>query len=201
MLRYGRAVRATFTRLVVMSQAAFFGLLFVCICLHPGYLFSRNEGGISNFGVHAATVAPFTGAFVAAACFLAAASRVAPREVPGARRLATVLAVFAGILVCVLATTYPYQHGLALRDLHFFTGAAAICFEVAVAGWLLATFDRGARELTAAAAALAGFALALLTVVGLVHALFVAQLVTSVAFGVLLVAASTTLERRMREPA
>jgi hypothetical protein len=179
-----------------MSQAAFFGLLFVCICLHPGYLFARNEGGISNFGVHALTVAPFTGAFVAAAWLLAAASRAAPRAVPGSRRFATALAVFAGILLCVVATTYPYQHGDVLRDLHFATGALAIFFEAAVAAWLLVAFDRGPAELAAGAAELVGFVLAMCTVAGVVQALFVSQLVTSAAFGVLLVQACTTIERR-----
>jgi hypothetical protein len=194
MLRYGRAVPATLTRTVAMSQAAFFGLLLVCIGLHPGYLFARNEGGISNFGVHALTVAPFSGAFLACAVLLVAASRATPRTTPEARRFAGGLGSFAGILVVVLVTTYPYQHGVALRDLHFATGAAAICFEAGASAWLVVSLRRGRLDLAAGALELVGVALAACTVAGVLHVLFVSQLVTSAAFGVLLVRACARLE-------
>jgi uncharacterized membrane protein len=198
MLRYRRDVRASFTRLVAMSQAAFFGLLFVCIALHPGYLFARNEGGVSNFGVHAATVVPFTGAFGLCAWLLLLASLAMPRTAPERSRLAIVLAAFAVVLVGVLATTYPYQHGPVLHDVHVATGAAAVCFEAAVAAWLLASFRRDAVDVVAGGVELVGFALAVATVAGALHVLFVSQLLTVGALGVLLVRACADVEARSK---
>jgi hypothetical protein len=193
-------VRAEFTRLVVWSQAAFFGSLFVCIGLHPGYLFSRNEGGLSNFGVHATTVVPFTVAFAGSAWLLAAASRQIPRSTPVARRLAGVLTAVAVVLGCVLVTTYPYQHGVVLRDLHFATGAVAVCVEAVASAWFVAAVSRGPIDVALLCLEAVGVALSVVTVLGVVHALFVSQLVVAGAFGALSVRATATVERARAGP-
>jgi hypothetical protein len=176
-----------------MSQVAFFGLLLVCIALHPGYLFSHDEGGISNYGVHAETVAPYTGALGLAAMLVVAAARSVRAPDPVARRFAGGLVSFGVLLALVLASTYPYQHGVALRDVHFAVGTAAICFEAVAACWLVAKVRAEPPDVAACAVELAGVVLAACTVAGVVHLLFASQLVTSGAFGVLLVRSATAL--------
>jgi hypothetical protein len=180
--------------LVASSQAAYLGGLALCLALDPGVVTHGDEGGISNFGVHAATVAPYTAAFLAAAALLAAAAAVAPPH-PRARRLALALRALALSLVCVLASTYAYRHAPWLRDLHVAVAIAASVVEIAVAAWLVAVC-RDAVSALSAGAFLACAALEAVTLAGALHVLFAAQAGAAVAFAVLLVHGARAATRR-----
>lgn len=177
-----------------MSQLAFFGGIFVCVVIQPHYLFSSNEGGISNYGVHLATAVPYTIAVGGAAVLVGLAARATPVATGGPRRVTQGLWTFAALLVCVLATTYPYQHSRALKDLHIAVGALAVLFEVAAATWAVTTLLDARVDRVALGVEFVGGVLAACTLLGLVHLLFVSQLVTSAAFGVLLVRVAARLE-------
>ena len=173
---------------IVLSQAAFLGGLAVCLALQPRYLTSSDEGGISNFGVHAATVVPFTFAFLASGALLWDAARRLESSTPRARRARAGLVAVALLSVAVLASTYPYRHGAVLRDVHVVVAGVAVLAQVALGAWVAVRVrpnvaTRGSFALLAAAAVLA-----VLTLPGVVHVLFVAQLIAAIAFASLLVA-------------
>jgi hypothetical protein len=179
-----------------LSQLTFFGGIFVCVVLQPHYLFSADEGGISNYGVHLRTAVPYSIALGGTALLVGLTARVTPVVTREGRRVAAGLWAFSILLVCVLATTYPYQHGTALKDLHIVVGGLAVGFEVAAATWAATTILGSVGDRAALIVEFAGGVLAACTLAGLAHLLFVSQLVTSVAFGFLLVRAAVRLEAR-----
>src|SRR5687768_5459989 len=63
--------------LVLCSQLALAGALAVCVPLMPDFLFSSTMGGVSNYGVHARTVVPYSaGIVISAGLLLTAAARL-----------------------------------------------------------------------------------------------------------------------------
>ena len=178
----------------------FFGGILVCIVLEPRYLLSANEGGISNYGVHLRTGVPYSVALGGAAAVLGLTARATPRRTAGARRVRAGLWSFSILLVCVLATTYPYQHGAVLKDLHVAVGTLTVGLEVVAASWVVATILDAVTDRVVLAIELAGGALAAGTLAGLVHLLFVSQLVTSGAFGILVVRTVVRLDARGGTP-
>lgn len=171
--------------LVAWSQLVYLGLLAVCVVIDPAPVTHRDEGGISNFGIHAPTVLAYTGAFAGAAVLLAMAAGAAPATALAAR-FATWCRVLALALGCVLVSTYGYKHGATLHALHIAVSVAATVVEVALGVWVVAV----ARDGVAAAALvvlLAAAALGAVTLAGGAHVLFVAQAVGAVAFAVVLV--------------
>jgi hypothetical protein len=180
-------VRSPLVRSVVASQVALFAFLAVCIAIEPAYLFRRNEGGLSNFGVHAATVVPYTLAFLLCAIFLGRAASLVTVVDPTTRAFRTMLLVLACLLVAVLGSTYPYKTSQLLHGVHIAVGVVTVCFESAASIWIALAVAKDRWSLAALCAQLVGLLLAALTFFGQLHVLFAAQLLTSLAFGVLLV--------------
>ncbi len=173
---------------IVLSQVTFLGGLAVCIALQPRYLTSSDEGGISNFGVRATTVVPFTLAFLVSSALLwDAARRLDSTTTPARRARAGLTAVALGS-VAVLGSTYPYRHGAVLRDVHVVIAVVAVLAEIALGTWVSLRVRPSVATRASLAVLLAATVLAVLTLPGVVHVLFVAQLVQAVAFAALLVA-------------
>lgn len=163
-----------------LGATAFCALVAVCVAVDPRYATGHDEGGISNYGVHAATVVPYTAAFVLVAAGLWASAARSPT-----RGRAMGMRAGAIALALTLLTTYPYQHGVWLRDLHVAVGGG--CVAVLTAGVLGAVWSgsRSAVELAAAAVEVTGAVLALVTIAGAAHLLFVAQALVALGAAVL----------------
>jgi len=173
--------------LVAAGQVALVALLGVCVALRPGLVVKRNEGGVSNYGVHVGTVVPYTLAFALDAAALALAAR---RLSPAAAGLRRVLGVQAALVLATLVTTYPYQHATALKDVHFAVGAALLVFEGASGWWLWRGASRG-RAATGSLAVLgAGLALCTLASAAIWHVLFAGQVLVTAGDTALLVGAA-----------
>jgi hypothetical protein len=170
----------------VAGQVSFVVLLAACVALHPGFVLKGNEGGISNYGIHVKTVVPYTLAFTSCAGFSwAAAGRCAtgdPRWHPFHR----VLVAYAGLLLLTLVTTYGYSLDVVWKDVHVVVGAATVAFQVAASVWMYVRL-RGRWDGCFLVVQLVGFVLAGVTLVGLLHVLFVGQALASVGFGLLLI--------------
>ena len=178
------------TKLVLASQVAFLGLIAVCVVITPHFLFSRNEGGMSNYGVHASTVVFYSLAFIVSAGLLLLAARTLPK-VPDNRLLRRVFLVTAFSLLVVLLTTYPYQHNNTLGNIHTAVNVWTFCFETFAAVWIALFFHRTAVNVVLLLAQLAAFVLLVLVFLGTIHLLFVAQILTTLAYGLLLVTSTT----------
>lgn len=173
-------------RYVALSQLSFFIGLGICFIILPRFLLERNEGGVSNYGVHWQTIVPYTLAFALCGIFLARAALLLPRA-KVFKRLRLALLLVAGSLFLVLGSTYPYQTNDAFRRIHIFFGIELFCLEVALAFWLVLTFCKDKQGMVLLAGQVIGFLLAGLTLFGVLHLLFVAQIMASLSFGLLLV--------------
>lgn len=176
---------AKVARYIGLSQLSFFAFLSVCIIIMPGFLLERNEGGVSNDGVHWQTVVPYTLAFLLCSIFLMRAAFVL-RQLQTSGRLCAALLIVAGSLLLVLGSTYPYKLNVMFKDIHIAAGVELFCLEIGLAFWLTFTFLRSAPGVVLLTIQIAGFLLAALTLAGRLHLLFVSQIITSLAFGLIL---------------
>ncbi len=159
------------------AQVALLAGLGACVAVAPHAVTGASEGGVSNYGVHAATAAWYSAALGLDAALLALAAR-------GARRaLRAALGAEAALVAATLASTYPYQHGEPWHDLHVAVGAALVAYQLALSAWLA----RGPALAAALLVEAAGVVVAGLAVLGPGHQLFVGQALATAGFAPVLV--------------
>lgn len=184
----------TVASLVMRSQLVMFGSVAVCTALMPGFLFSRDMGGVSNYGVHAETVLPFTVGTLAGAWLL---WRAAARSRPlGRSKFALVSRSAAICLLVNLLTTYPYKSSVMWATVHSWTAITLAVVEFVGGVLVLSAVDPGHLRRVASALLVAGFTCLVLTYVGRLHVLFVAEVTTAAAFGLALHTAAGALRAR-----
>jgi hypothetical protein len=174
-------------RLVLWSQLSLNGFLLVCLALLPKFLFERNEGGVSNYGVHDRTVVFYTLAFGLSAGLLTAAARslsVTNKPFTSVKRVFYLLSY---LLILVLISTYPYKINQTLDNFHILAGITLFVVELAVSGWFAIFLSRNKINLVLFGLVVSGFTLAFITFAGRLHVLFAAQLLTSLSFGALII--------------
>jgi len=186
MLRRSLRADADGRALVLAGQVSFLVFLGLAVALHPGFVLKRDEGGISNYGVHMKTAVPYTLAFVLCAVFSFRAALRYRHGEGSARRLGLLLLVYSALLVLTLASTYGYRHDPWLDRAHVVVGVATVAFEVLAAVWMAAQL-RGGWDAVFLATQLVGAVLAGLTLVGALHVLFLGQALADVGFALLLV--------------
>jgi hypothetical protein len=173
-------------RYVLWGQISLFGWLLICFLLIPHFLLESNEGGVSNYGLYLKTVVPYTLAFglgggltLRAACLLPTSASYRPLR----RTL-----IFLGVwLLVILLSTYPYKLNNTFNDLHLGAGILLFIAETLLAGWFALVLASDTANRLLWTAQLVGFSLAGLTFFGVLHVLFIAQMLNSAAFGALLV--------------
>ncbi len=179
-------------RFAVVSQLTLGGFLALCVLVTPRFAFAANEGGVSNYGVHGATVIPYTLAFVGSASFLFLAGR-ALRYTDGLGRAALGFEVVALMLGVVLVSTYPYKIDRTLADVHLGAAIGLFCAELPLVAGLAFALSSKSRQVIVwlgwlgALGWLTGAAVAALTVLGFIHLLFLGQAVMSAGFAAVLV--------------
>ncbi|HEV2427336.1 MAG TPA: hypothetical protein VGS61_03840 [Acidimicrobiales bacterium] len=163
--------------LVAGAQASLVAALGLCVALDPRAVTGAHEGGVSNYGVHAATVAWYSLGFALDAALLAWAAR-------GSRGPArSALALEAWLVGATLLSTYPYQHGEPWHGLHVAVGTALVVVQLALSAWLA----RGRALVAAAVVEVAGAIIAGVAILGPGHLLFVGQALATLGFAVVLV--------------
>ncbi|HVA71022.1 MAG TPA: hypothetical protein VNF08_06840 [Acidimicrobiales bacterium] len=182
--RDGPTIDPRAARYVAWSQIGFAFFLAICVALHPGLVLKVNEGGMSNYGVHAKTAVPYTLALVSAAGLTYWAARLIPVTTSLARQFRTLLHTYSGLILLTLVTTYGYTLNAPLKYVHVAVGVATIVFESVASIWLYRTVRRLGAVLFVQ---LLGLVLAALTFFGALHVLFLSQILTGGAFAILLV--------------
>jgi hypothetical protein len=171
-------------KLVAFGQIGFALFIGLCVVLHPGYVIRANEGGISNYGVHLKTVVPYSLALLLPAGLTYRASRHLDVSSEPRRHLCTVLRFYSGLIFFTLLTTYTYKIDTTFRDVHVGVGVVITIFELGASLWMY----RVLRTLVVLLFfELVGFVLATLTIFGALHLLFATQVISGVAFAILLV--------------
>jgi hypothetical protein len=172
---------------IAYSQICFGFFIGVCVAIHPGLVLKWNEGGMSNYGIHLETAIPYTLALGLASLLSHRAAALLARTDAASHPFVRVLRMYSWLILLVLVSTYAYSLNTVLKDLHIATGIAIVLFELAASLWMYRYLGRCARDTTLIAVQLIGFILAALTFVGVLHVLFLTQLLTGVSFALLMV--------------
>jgi hypothetical protein len=177
-------------QLVILSQVVFLVMVGVCVTILPHFVFERDEGGMSNFGVHAATIPFYTLAFSMSAILLLRAAYLVSHQ-NGHHPLTLVFIGTACALLLELATTYPYQLNNAFNTIHVAVNIVASLFEVVAGSWVAGVLVRTRATALLLSCLLAAFILGVLTFLGTIHILFITQILGAISFGSLLIASTT----------
>jgi hypothetical protein len=103
------------------------------------------------------------------------------------RRLRRVLYTYSAIVLVMLVSTYVYTLNTELRDFHFGFGTILILFEVTSSVWMFSLFKRFVWEGIFLGMQIIGSVLCLITIVGLLHVLFFAEMLTGAGFAGLII--------------
>lgn len=171
----------------MLGQFSLFGFLLICLALIPHFLFESNEGGVSNYGLYARTVVPYTLAFGLCGSLTLRSALVMPKQTPSYKALRGWLAALGILLIAVLVSTYPYKVNDTLNAIHVDAGTALAFLELGLGAWFALGLVRDLKNGALFALQLAGFGLGVLTHFGAIHILFVTELLTSLAFGTIMV--------------
>jgi hypothetical protein len=174
-------------RLVVRGQICFAFFIAVCVALHPGFVLKWNEGGMSDYGSHLGTALPYTLALLGLTEFSRRAASLYRQDDRTTRRLRRVLYAYSAIVLVMLVSTYVYTLNVALRDFHFGFGTVLILFEVTSSVWMFLLFRRFVWDGIFLAMQVAGSVLCLVTIVGILHVLFFAEMLTGAGFAGLII--------------
>jgi hypothetical protein len=174
-------------RLVVRGQICFALFIAVCVALHPGFVLKWNEGGMSDYGSHLETALPYTLALLGLAEFSRRAASLYRQNDRTTRRLRRVLYAYCAIVLIMLVSTYVYTLNTALRDFHFGFGTVLILFEVSSSVWMFLLFRRFLWDGIFLGMQIAGSVLCLVTIVGVLHVLFFAEMLTGAGFAGLII--------------
>jgi hypothetical protein len=186
---HARRAGATLTSggvdLVLYGQVLMAVFFTVCVALHPGFVLKRDEGGVSNFGVHLKTCIPYSAAYAAAgvSSWIVGTRARAPG---GLHDVGRILRVYAVLLMVTLTTTYFYTLSILSHDLHIMVGGVLFAFEVMTSWWMVRRLGRR-RDWLWLAVQWTGSVLAALTIAGTLEVLFLSQVIAGVGYAVVLV--------------
>jgi hypothetical protein len=172
---------------VVRAEILFLFFIAVCVAIHPGYVLKRNEGGMSNYGLHIETAIPYTIALVVLALYSRRAALSYRDDNRRTRGLRQILLAYCAILLAVLLSTYFYSMNIALRDVHFALGTALIVLVGFASLWMYRQWTPSLGVTALLMVQLFGDVLALGTVVGALHVLFLSEMVSNLGFASLLI--------------
>jgi hypothetical protein len=175
---------------IVRGEVAFLVFTAASVALHPGFVLERDEGGMSNYGLHAKTAVPYTLALFLLALYSRRAALACNNQDTRVRRLRVVLNSYSLILVLVLASSYVYSLDAALTDVHFALGTVLILVVGTASLWMLRLRRPVARDWLFLVVQLSGDVLALITALGVVHLLFLAEILANVGFASFLIRTS-----------
>ena len=172
---------------VVRGEVLFLFFTAVSVALHPGFVLQRDEGGMSNYGLHVKTAVPYTLALALLVLYSARAASLYEGGDGRLRRLRQLILSYSAVVFSILLSTYFYSLNEALKDLHFSLGTALIVVVGVGSIWMYRLWSPTLETRSLLAAQLTGDVLALLTVVGTLHLLFLTEILSNVAFAALLI--------------
>lgn len=179
---------------VTSGQCVFLALLGVCVAIKPGFVIKRDEAGLSNYGVHAVTVAPYTLAFVGCVVGSLIASCHVSNSVSH-RWMVWSLRGYAALMGAVLVTSYVYTLSNNLRIVHVTIGSITLTLLTGWSVWIYQQNTYSPVDVVAIATTIVGYLIAAITIAGAWHLLFAGQVANSVGFTVILVRAVQSTER------
>lgn len=167
---------------LLTGQVLLFFFLFICLLLNPRFLFTSNEGGISNYGLYAKTVIPFSLSTISGAGLAIVASLSIVND-----RLKLLIRLWAGLALSSLVSTYPYKINHVYRDIHIYLSLILLIYEVCFCSYLVFRLVEDKINLAFWFLMIATLILGILDAFKVVHLLYVIEVVEGLAFAVILV--------------
>lgn len=172
-------------RYLLYSQIAILIALVVCTIIDPSYLFSSNQGGVSNFGAQLSTVVPYSLGLLVSSIYMLLAARTI-RSISDNKMLPWVIVTIALLQLVVLFTTFAYKISEAWHGYHILSTQVYFVALLVAATWF-ALMSRTRAMWVAYMLFMFGFIVAVLTLFGVLYVLFIAEVVTIVAFGAVMI--------------
>jgi hypothetical protein len=185
----GRALsdRARAASYVVRGEVTFLFFTAVSVALHPGFVLKRDEGGMSDYGTHIKTAVPYTLALLFLALYSYRAALLYRRDDNRTKGLRALLTAYSAVVFSVLLSTYFYSLNSVLKDLHFAFGTALIVVVGVGSWWMYQKWPQSIGVGVVLFIQLVADVLSLLTVVGMLHLLFLSEILANVAFAAILI--------------
>lgn len=159
----------------------------ICTILMPQFLFSTDQGGVSNYGVQTRTLWVFTLGFIGCGALIIAGALRLPVSANHRRALRNVLLLVGVLTLLVAVTTYTYKINHFFNLLHVYSTVALFLVQVPITLWFYRISKNKGRDVKLLAIFMLGFTLSVLTYFGLIHVLFVAEVMTIFSFGALMI--------------
>ena len=172
---------------MVRGEVAFLVFTGVCVALHPGFVLKRNEGGLSDFGLHVKTAIPYTLSLALLIVYNLRATSLASDDDKRSRRLRFLIRSYCGVLVFILLSTYVYTLNGVLKNFHYALGTLLVVVVTAGSLWLYRLWPPSPLVRIFLFVQLTGDILNMLTAFGGLHVLFVAEMLSNVGFAAILI--------------
>jgi uncharacterized membrane protein len=187
-------MRRSATDYVLYSQLSLYVCILICLLIMPQFLFSHDQGGVSNYGIYAKTVFIYSLGFVAAAGLLLKASTLLGKS-KRQRSHSRALRLLAVLYIVNLVSTYPYKVDHVLDTVHIWAAVVLLSAEMVMGIWLTYQVANERIGYSWLLVQIVGFILLVLTFWGKIHLLFIGEVWPGVAFGALLVRATDLLRK------
>jgi hypothetical protein len=184
---------------IVRGELAYLFFVIVSVALHPGFVLTSNEGGMSNYGLHIKTAVPYTLALALLALYSQRAAMSYANGDQRVRRLGLVLTSYSAVLLLILLSSYIYSLDVGLKDGHFALGTVLVVLVGAASLWMFREWSLSVTSSLLLLVQLAGDSLALLTALGDLHLLFLAEMLANLGFAGLLIRTSRQIARQSRQ--
>jgi uncharacterized membrane protein len=172
---------------MVAGEVAFLVFTGVCVALHPGFVLKRNEGGMSDYGVHLKTAIPYTFSLaILVLCNLRAAFLYSGSD-RQSRQLRFLLLSYCSVVGLILLSTYVYTLNVGLKDLHYGLGSLLMVVVAVGSIWMYRLRTPSASVRMFLVIQIAGDVLNLATAVGALHVLFLAEILSNIGFALILI--------------
>lgn len=172
-------------RYILTGQIIFVVGIACCTALIPHFLFSKDEGGTSNYGTYLRTVVSFSISFIGVGTSLIMAGLVLPKDTISRSSLQYLLYIVGTLTLVTTITTYTYRLSPALHSLHITASQILFYVEVPAAIWLWFSPKRTILNHMMFTVYALGLILAVLTLFGLLHVLFIAEVLSTLGLGFL----------------
>ncbi len=187
------------TRYIIFSQVSLFAFIALCTILMPHFLFERNEGGASNYGLHSRTIIPYSLANGLAGLGLILAAFRTPRTPKIQLILKISASVFGALYLIILVSTRDYKVSHLYNLVHVDSTLVLFIFETALAIFLVSRCVRSLKSRLFFLVQFAGFIVLLLTLFNQIHLLFIGETLTSLGFALLYTAAFSELTKQSQK--
>jgi hypothetical protein len=166
------------------SQASLLVCLLICSAIVPSVVVS--EGGVSNFGDHISTVGIYTLGFILNITFIYLAAELLIKQSHKLLRIARALMLLCCLTFLVFLSTFPRHYSFTFSYIHDYLGIVLFAYEFLISIYLVKK-QRTYRAFSWITIQAVGSIVGLLSIIKVIHWLYVGQSIGCLGFGLVLV--------------